>query len=94
MKPSTSDVITLMDIGLKNRVVGSTALNERRSRSHSIVIVHVRGIDFKTGYVLYGKDVRDLMEQLASLKDTIARKDKEIERLHQVKDIQHHETGE
>ncbi|KAG7586952.1 Kinesin motor domain [Arabidopsis thaliana x Arabidopsis arenosa] len=198
---STSDVITLMDIGLQNRAVGSTALNERSSRSHSIVTVHVRGKDLKTGSVLYGnlhlvdlagservdrsevtgdrlreaqhinkslsslgdvifslasksshvpyrnskltqllqtslggraktlmfvqlnpdatsysesmstlkfaervsgvelgaaktskegKDVRDLMEQLASLKDTIARKDEEIERLHQVKDTQHH----
>ncbi|XP_010471464.1 PREDICTED: kinesin-like protein KIN-14G [Camelina sativa] len=190
---STSDVITLMDIGLQNRAVGCTALNERSSRSHSIVTVHVRGKDMKTGSVLYGnlhlvdlagservdrsevtgdrlreaqhinkslsslgdvifslasknahvpyrnskltqilqsslggraktlmfvqlnpdaisysesmstlkfaervsgvelgaaktskdgKDVRDLMEQLASLKDTIARKDEEIERLH------------
>ncbi|CAL9237196.1 unnamed protein product [Arabidopsis halleri] len=38
------------------------------------------------------KDVRDLVELLVSLKDTIARKDKEIERLHQVYDIQHHQT--
>ncbi|CAG7903528.1 unnamed protein product [Brassica rapa] len=197
---STSDVITLMDIGLQNRSVGATAMNERSSRSHSIVTVHVRGKDMKTGSVLYGnlhlvdlagservdrsevkgdrlreaqhinkslsslgdvifslasksshipyrnskltqllqsslggqaktlmfvqlnpdaisysesmstlkfaervsgvelgaaksskdgKDVRDLMEQLASLKDTIARKDEEIERLHSVKDIHH-----
>ncbi|XP_023643537.1 kinesin-like protein KIN-14P [Capsella rubella] len=194
---STSDVITLMDIGLQNRAVGCTALNERSSRSHSIVTVHVRGKDMKTGSVLYGnlhlvdlagservdrsevtgdrlreaqhinkslsslgdvifslasknahvpyrnskltqilqsslggraktlmfvqlnpdaisysesmstlkfaervsgvelgaaktskegKDVRDLMEQLASLKDTIARKDEEIERLQLVKE--------
>ncbi|CAH8390370.1 unnamed protein product [Eruca vesicaria subsp. sativa] len=197
---STSDVITLMDIGLKNRSVGATAMNERSSRSHSIVTVHVRGKDTKTGSVLYGnlhlvdlagservdrsevkgdrlreaqhinkslsslgdvifslasksshipyrnskltqllqsslggqaktlmfvqlnpdaisysesmstlkfaervsgvelgaaksskdgKDVRDLMEQLASLKDTIARKDEEIERLQLVKEIHH-----
>ncbi|XP_010428329.1 PREDICTED: kinesin-like protein KIN-14G [Camelina sativa] len=51
---STSDVITLMDIGLQNRAVGCTALNERSSRSHSIVTVHVRGKDMKTGSVLYG----------------------------------------
>lgn len=31
---STSDVIRLMDIGLKNRAKGSTAMNERSSRSH------------------------------------------------------------
>ncbi|KAL0800677.1 hypothetical protein Bca101_055852 [Brassica carinata] len=197
---STSDVITLMDVGLQNRSVGATAMNERSSRSHSIVTVHVRGKDMKTGSVLYGnlhlvdlagservdrsevkgdrlreaqhinkslsslgdvifslasksshipyrnskltqllqsslggqaktlmfvqlnpdaisysesmstlkfaervsgvelgaaksskdgKDVRDLMEQLASLKETIARKDEEIERLHSVKDNHH-----
>ncbi|ESQ27784.1 hypothetical protein EUTSA_v10018060mg [Eutrema salsugineum] len=197
---STSDVITLMEIGLQNRAVGSTALNERSSRSHSIVTVHVRGKDMKTGSVLYGnlhlvdlagservdrsevtgdrlreaqhinkslsslgdvifslasksshipyrnskltqilqsslggraktlmfvqlnpdatsysesmstlkfaervsgvelgaaksskegREVQNLMEQLASLKDTIARKDEEIERLHLVKDSHH-----
>ncbi|KAF8104729.1 hypothetical protein N665_0169s0013 [Sinapis alba] len=197
---STSDVIKLMDIGLQNRSIGATAMNERSSRSHSIVTVHVRGKDLKTGSVLYGnlhlvdlagservdrsevtgdrlreaqhinkslsslgdvifslasksshipyrnskltqllqsslggqaktlmfvqlnpdaisysesmstlkfaervsgvelgaaksskdgKDVRDLMEQLASLKETIARKDEEIERLHSVKDTHH-----
>ncbi|XP_033128098.1 kinesin-like protein KIN-14O [Brassica rapa] len=195
---STSDVLELMNIGLNNRVVSSTALNERSSRSHSIVTVHVRGKDLKTGSALYGnlhlvdlagservdrsevtgdrlkeaqhinkslsalgdvifslasksshvpyrnskltqllqsslggraktlmfvqlnpdvisysesmstlkfaervsgvelgaaksskdgRDVRDLMEQLGSLKDTIARKDDEIERLHLLKDI-------
>lgn len=31
---SPSDVLELMDIGLKNRATGSTALNERSSRSH------------------------------------------------------------
>ncbi|XP_020867435.1 kinesin-like protein KIN-14O isoform X2 [Arabidopsis lyrata subsp. lyrata] len=195
---STSDVLELMSIGLQNRAVSYTALNERSSRSHSIVTVHVRGKDLKTGSVLYGnlhlvdlagservdrsevtgdrlkeaqhinkslsalgdvifslasksshvpyrnskltqllqsslggraktlmfvqlnpditsysesmstlkfaervsgvelgaaksskdgRDVRDLMEQLGSLKDTIARKDDEIERLHLLKDI-------
>ncbi|CAE5957845.1 unnamed protein product [Arabidopsis arenosa] len=195
---STSDVLELMSIGLQNRAVSSTALNERSSRSHSIVTVHVRGKDLKTGSALYGnlhlvdlagservdrsevtgdrlkeaqhinkslsalgdvifslasksshvpyrnskltqllqsslggraktlmfvqlnpditsysesmstlkfaervsgvelgaaksskdgRDVRDLMEQLGSLKDTIARKDDEIERLHLLKDI-------
>ncbi|CAA7032461.1 unnamed protein product [Microthlaspi erraticum] len=195
---STSDVLELMNIGLQNRTVSSTALNERSSRSHSIVTVHVRGKDLKTGSALYGnlhlvdlagservdrsevtgdrlkeaqhinkslsslgdvifslasksshvpyrnskltqllqsslggraktlmfvqlnpditsysesmstlkfaervsgvelgaaksskdgRDVRELMEQLGSLKDTIARKDDEIERLHLLKDI-------
>ncbi|GMJ13529.1 hypothetical protein like AT1G63640 [Hibiscus trionum] len=51
---STSDVLDLMDIGFKNRAVGATALNARSSRSHSVVTVHVRGKDLKTGAVLYG----------------------------------------
>ncbi|CAM0954505.1 unnamed protein product [Alopecurus aequalis] len=46
---STSNVLDLMEIGLANRAVGSTALNERSSRSHSILTVHVRGLDMKNG---------------------------------------------
>ncbi|XP_072963056.1 kinesin-like protein KIN-14K [Typha angustifolia] len=46
---STSDVLDLMQIGQTNRAVGSTALNERSSRSHSILTVHVRGVDSKNG---------------------------------------------
>lgn len=33
---STSDVIEIMDTGLRNRAVGATALNERSSRSHRL----------------------------------------------------------
>ncbi|XP_058757794.1 kinesin-like protein KIN-14C isoform X1 [Vicia villosa] len=51
---SPSDVIKLMDIGLKNRAIGATAMNERSSRSHSVVSIHVRGKDFKSGSTLYG----------------------------------------
>ncbi|KAH9778672.1 kinesin-like protein KIN-14K [Citrus sinensis] len=51
---STEDVLELMDIGLKNRAIGATALNERSSRSHSVVTVHVRGKDLKTGIPLHG----------------------------------------
>ncbi|XP_062231921.1 kinesin-like protein KIN-14K [Phragmites australis] len=46
---STSDVLDLMEIGQANRAVGSTALNERSSRSHSILTVHIRGLDLKNG---------------------------------------------
>lgn len=46
---STSDVLDLMELGQTNRAVGSTALNERSSRSHSILTVHVRGMDLKNG---------------------------------------------
>ncbi|XP_077241692.1 P-loop nucleoside triphosphate hydrolases superfamily protein with CH (Calponin Homology) domain-containing protein isoform X2 [Tasmannia lanceolata] len=42
---STMDVINLMNLGEKNRVVCSTAINNRSSRSHSILTVHVQGKD-------------------------------------------------
>ncbi|CAK8579573.1 unnamed protein product [Lathyrus sativus] len=51
---SPSDVIKLMDIGLKNRAVSATVMNERSSRSHSVVSIHVRGKDFKSGSTLHG----------------------------------------
>ncbi|KAL6501719.1 hypothetical protein OROGR_026852 [Orobanche gracilis] len=51
---STTDVLELMNIGLMNRAVGATALNERSSRSHSILTVHVRGLDLETNAVLRG----------------------------------------
>ncbi|XP_068641306.1 kinesin-like protein KIN-14C [Aristolochia californica] len=51
---STEDVLELMHAGHTNRSVGATALNVRSSRSHSIVTVHVRGMDLKTGSVLRG----------------------------------------
>uniref|UniRef100_A0A804QZH2 Kinesin motor domain-containing protein n=1 Tax=Zea mays TaxID=4577 RepID=A0A804QZH2_MAIZE len=156
---STLDVLQLMEIGQTNRAVGSTALNERSSRSHSILTVHVRGVDLKNGstsrgclhlidlagserknaHVPYrnskltqvlqsslggqaktlmfvqinpdtgsysetistlkfaervsgvelgaarsnkeGKDIKELLEQVSSLKDTISRKDMEIDQL-------------
>ncbi|CAH9084802.1 unnamed protein product [Cuscuta epithymum] len=46
---STADVLDLMNIGLKNRSRSSTALNERSSRSHSVVTIHVCGTDIKSG---------------------------------------------
>ncbi|CAL5433096.1 unnamed protein product [Camellia sinensis] len=51
---STADVLELMTIGLMNRSVGATALNERSSRSHSVLTVHVRGVDLETDAVLRG----------------------------------------
>ncbi|KAL3849730.1 hypothetical protein ACJIZ3_011612 [Penstemon smallii] len=51
---STSDVIDLMNIGHKNRAVGATALNDRSSRSHSCLTVHVQGKDLTSGNVLRG----------------------------------------
>ncbi|KAK3227352.1 hypothetical protein Dsin_007214 [Dipteronia sinensis] len=51
---STVDVLELMNIGLMNRAVGATALNERSSRSHSVLTVHVRGTELKSGAVFRG----------------------------------------
>ncbi|XP_010418391.1 PREDICTED: kinesin-like protein KIN-14G isoform X3 [Camelina sativa] len=51
---STEDVLELMNIGLMNRIVGATALNERSSRSHCVLSVHVRGVDVETDSVLRG----------------------------------------
>ncbi|PHT96739.1 Kinesin KP1 [Capsicum chinense] len=39
------DVIDLMKLGDGNRAVGSTAMNNRSSRSHSVLTVHVHGED-------------------------------------------------
>lgn len=51
---STTDVLELMNIGLMNRAVCTTALNERSSRSHSVLTIHVRGTDLENGAILRG----------------------------------------
>ncbi|VFQ68651.1 unnamed protein product [Cuscuta campestris] len=51
---TTSDVIDLMDLGQRNRAVGATALNDRSSRSHSCLTVHVQGKDLTSGTILHG----------------------------------------
>nr|GEW72408.1 kinesin-like protein KIN-14I isoform X1 [Tanacetum cinerariifolium] len=51
---SMYDVINLMNLGHKNRAVGATALNDRSSRSHSCLTVHVQGRDLTSGAVLRG----------------------------------------
>ncbi|XP_050384480.1 kinesin-like protein KIN-14I [Argentina anserina] len=51
---STSDVIYLMNLGHKNRAVSSTAMNDRSSRSHSCLTVHVHGKDLTSGSILRG----------------------------------------
>ncbi|KAK8963316.1 Kinesin-4 [Platanthera guangdongensis] len=42
---STSDVVNLMKIGERNRAFSCTAMNNRSSRSHSVVTIHVCGRD-------------------------------------------------
>ncbi|CDP17227.1 unnamed protein product [Coffea canephora] len=51
---SSSDVISLMNLGQKNRAVGSTAMNDRSSRSHSCLTVHVQGKNLSSGTLLRG----------------------------------------
>ncbi|KAK6934651.1 Calponin homology domain, partial [Dillenia turbinata] len=50
----TQHVLELMKIGQKNRAVGATALNERSSRSHSVLTVHVHGKESVSGSILRG----------------------------------------
>ncbi|RVX09627.1 Kinesin-like protein KIN-14L [Vitis vinifera] len=42
---STADVLNLMKLGELNRHVSSTAINNRSSRSHSVLTIHVHGND-------------------------------------------------
>ncbi|KAK7301879.1 hypothetical protein RJT34_12756 [Clitoria ternatea] len=50
----TQDVLDLMRVGQKNRAVGATALNERSSRSHSVLTVHLRGRELVSNSILRG----------------------------------------
>ncbi|EPS62917.1 hypothetical protein M569_11869, partial [Genlisea aurea] len=51
---STSHVLDLINIGQNNRAKSSTAMNERSSRSHSVLSIHVRGTDLKSSSSLRG----------------------------------------
>ncbi|XP_019441319.1 PREDICTED: kinesin-like protein KIN-14I isoform X1 [Lupinus angustifolius] len=51
---STINVIELMNLGQRNRAVGATALNDRSSRSHSCLTVHVQGRNLTSGTLLRG----------------------------------------
>ncbi|XP_039126713.1 kinesin-like protein KIN-14F isoform X2 [Dioscorea cayenensis subsp. rotundata] len=51
---STSEVVDLMNLGQRNRVVSATALNDRSSRSHSCLTIHVQGRDMTSGNILRG----------------------------------------
>ncbi|KAK2362591.1 kinesin protein KIN-14I [Trifolium repens] len=52
---STTDVLTLMKLGEVNRAVSSTAINNRSSRSHSVLTVHINGKD------TYGNSIRSCL---------------------------------
>ncbi|KAI6692370.1 hypothetical protein NL676_020080 [Syzygium grande] len=51
---SSADVLNLMNLGNCNRAVGATALNDRSSRSHSCLTVHVQGKVLTSGTILRG----------------------------------------
>ncbi|KAL5983620.1 hypothetical protein ACLOJK_017708 [Asimina triloba] len=51
---STADVIELMNTGHRNRAVSATAMNDRSSRSHSCLTVHVQGRDVISGGTVRG----------------------------------------
>ncbi|KAF9619009.1 hypothetical protein IFM89_003912 [Coptis chinensis] len=51
---SPFDVIEVMNVGQKNRAVGATALNDRSSRSHSCLTIHVQGRDMTSGATVRG----------------------------------------
>ncbi|ONK75933.1 uncharacterized protein A4U43_C03F22100 [Asparagus officinalis] len=50
----TEDVLELMKVGQGNRAVGATALNERSSRSHSVLTIHVQGKELVSGSIVRG----------------------------------------
>ncbi|KAH1209524.1 Pentatricopeptide repeat-containing protein [Glycine max] len=59
----SQDVLDLMRIGQKNCVVGATGLNERSTRCHSVLTVHVRGRELVSNSIVKGcVDVVDLAE--------------------------------
>ncbi|RRT56471.1 hypothetical protein B296_00047849 [Ensete ventricosum] len=77
---STTEVIELMDIGQKNRAVSSTSMNDRSSRSHSCLTIHVQGRELASGVVVRGcMHLVDLAgsERVASLKAALAKKEGE-----------------
>ncbi|XP_074585327.1 kinesin-like protein KIN-14P [Curcuma longa] len=51
---STEEVVELMNLGQKNRAACSTSMNERSSRSHSCLTIHVHGKELASGTVLRG----------------------------------------
>ncbi|RHN80831.1 putative minus-end-directed kinesin ATPase [Medicago truncatula] len=51
---SSADVLNLMNLGQKNRAVSATSMNDRSSRSHSCLTVHVQGRELASGNNLRG----------------------------------------
>ena len=51
---SREEVLEVMEIGARNRAVAETKMNERSSRSHSVLTVIVDGISHVTGQRTHG----------------------------------------
>ena len=51
---SREEVLRVMEIGARNRAVAETKMNERSSRSHSVLTVIVDGISHVTGQRTHG----------------------------------------
>jgi hypothetical protein len=51
---SRGEVLRVMEIGARNRAVAETKMNERSSRSHSVLTVIVDGISHVTGQRTHG----------------------------------------
>ncbi len=51
---SREEVLQVMEIGARNRAVAETKMNERSSRSHSVLTVIVDGISHVTGQRTHG----------------------------------------
>ncbi|KAK9806220.1 hypothetical protein WJX72_005827 [[Myrmecia] bisecta] len=50
----TEDVLAVMEVGASNRSVAATSMNERSSRSHSVLTIIVDGINHVTGVRTHG----------------------------------------
>ena len=51
---SREEVMRVMEIGARNRAVAETKMNERSSRSHSVLTVIVDGLSHVTGQRTHG----------------------------------------
>lgn len=51
---SREEVLEVMELGARNRAVAETKMNERSSRSHSVLTVIVDGISHVTGQRTHG----------------------------------------
>lgn len=50
----TQDVLNVMEVGQRNRSVAETKMNERSSRSHSVLTIIVDGLNNVTGIRTHG----------------------------------------